>query len=206
MGMLPNILTSLRLLLVPVFLWLATRGTTAAAAGALAVFVIAGITDSLDGYYARKHGSVSDLGRFLDPLADKLLVLSAFYWGATGLGAGRIWFNIWLVHLITLREVGITVLRMIHRRQGRQIVTAWAGKWKTVSQMTVLITVLVLETAARVLAGTGTPADWLRSGAVSVAVGVLFGLAVLLTVLSGVRYLTADARTEPLTGTGGTGA
>jgi CDP-diacylglycerol--glycerol-3-phosphate 3-phosphatidyltransferase len=206
MGMLPNILTSLRLVLVPVFLWLATRGTTAAAAGALAVFVIAVITDTLDGYYARKHGSMSDLGRFLDPLADKLLVLSAFYWGAVGLGAERVWFNIWLVHLIALREVGITVLRMVHRRQGRQIVTAWAGKWKTVAQMTVLITVLVLETAARVLAAAGRPDDWLRSTPVSVAVGVLFGLAVLLTVLSGVRYLTADARTEPLTGTGGTGA
>jgi CDP-diacylglycerol--glycerol-3-phosphate 3-phosphatidyltransferase len=206
MQMLPNILTSLRLVLVPVFLWLATRGTTAGAAGALAVFVIAAVTDSLDGYFARKHGSMSDLGRFLDPLADKLLVLSAFYWGAIGLGAGRIWFNIWLVHLITLREVGITVLRMVHRRQGRQIVTAWAGKWKTVAQMTVLITVLVLETAARVMAASGRPDGWLRSTPVSVAVGVLFGLAVLLTVLSGVRYLTADARTEPLTGTGGTGA
>ena len=198
MPRLPNILTSLRLVLVPVFLWLATRGTTAGAAGALLVFVVAGVTDSLDGYYARKHGSTSDLGRFLDPLADKLLVLSAFYWGATGLGAGRVWFNIWLVHLIALREVGITLVRMRHRRQGRQMVTAWAGKWKTASQMTVVITVLVLETAARIAAGWGRPDDWLRTGPVGVGVEILFGIAVLLTVLSGVRYLTVDARTEPL--------
>lgn len=198
MRMLPNILTGLRLVLVPVFLWLATRGTTTGAVGALVVFIVASITDSLDGYYARKHGTVTDLGRFLDPLADKLLVLGAFYWAALGTGAYRTWFWIWLVHLITLREVGITALRMVHRRQGRQIVTAWAGKWKTVAQITVLITVLVFEAAARVLAGQGISPDWLEALPTVVWVDLLFGLAVVLTLYSGLRYLTR-ARIEPLT-------
>ena len=162
------------------------------------MFIAASITDSLDGYYARKHGTVTDLGRFLDPLADKLLVLGAFYWAALGSGAYRTWFWIWLVHLITLREVGITALRMVHRRQGRQIMTAWAGKWKTAAQITVLITVLVLEAAARVLVGQGVDPAWLTSWPVVLWVDVLFGIAVVLTVYSGLRYLTG-ARVEPLT-------
>jgi len=197
MRMLPNILTGLRLVLVPVFLWLATRGTTAGAVGALVTFIVASITDSLDGYYARKHGTVTDLGRFLDPLADKLLVLGAFYWAALGIGAYRAWFWIWLVHLITLREVGITALRMVHRRQGRQIVTAWTGKWKTAAQITVLITVLVFEAAARLLAGRGISPDWLGALPTVVWVDLLFGIAVVLTIYSGLRYLTS-ARIEPL--------
>ena len=75
MTYLPNILTSARVLLVPLFLWLVTRNTLAGAVLGLLVFIIASVTDSLDGYYARKHGTQTDLGRFLDPLADKLLVL-----------------------------------------------------------------------------------------------------------------------------------
>lgn len=196
----PNSLTFLRLALVPVFIWQTTRGTAVGAVIALVAFGAAGITDSLDGYYARKHGTHSDLGRFLDPLADKLLILSAFYWGAIGAGASRSWFLIWLVHVIALREVGITALRIAHRRRGRQIVTAWAGKWKTGLQVAVLVTVLTLEAAGRLSGNGGLPAAWLGSGIILLLVQVLFGAAVLLTVVSGVRYLTVDARTVPLSG------
>ena len=195
---LPNLLTALRIVLVPVFLWQALQGTTSGAVIALVAFVAASITDSLDGYYARKHGTDTDLGRFLDPLADKLLVLSAFYWGASGAGASRAWFSIWLVHLITIREVLITVMRMVYRRKGRQVVTAWAGKWKTVTQLTTLITVLVFEAAARIMADTGLPSAWIGSEAVYVLIQVLFLSAVLLTLYSGLRYITADHRTVPL--------
>jgi CDP-diacylglycerol--glycerol-3-phosphate 3-phosphatidyltransferase len=188
-----------------VFLWLVTRGTTSGSVLALVTFIVASVTDSLDGYYARKHGSYSDLGRFLDPLADKLLVLGAFYWGALDGSLSSPWFNIWLVHLITLREVAITVMRGVYRRRGTQIVTAWAGKWKTVAQITTLITVLTIEAGARVITAAGGSAAWLQSTPVWIVVQVLFGIAVLLTVVSGVRYFTVNRRVEPLAGRSGPG-
>jgi CDP-diacylglycerol--glycerol-3-phosphate 3-phosphatidyltransferase len=200
MTYLPNILTSVRMLLVPLFLWLVTRNTLAGAVLGLVTFVLASVTDSLDGYYARKHGTQSDLGRFLDPLADKLLVLGAFYWCSVGNGISEVWFNIWLVHLIALREILITVLRMTHRRQGRQIVTTWTGKWKTVAQLTVLITVLTFEAGSRVMETLGWSGDWIHSAAIGYLIHVLFGLAVILTVVSGFRYFTSDHQTTPLSG------
>lgn len=198
MTALPNILTMFRLALIPVFVWMATRGTLTGSVLALAAFVTASITDSLDGYYARKYGTTTDLGIFLDPLADKLLVLSAFYWCALGVGALQIWFNIWLVHLIAVREIVITVLRMAHRRTGRQVVTTWAGKWKAGMQMGALCTVLALEAASRVADALGGPGHWIYSAPVWYLVQTLFAIAVALTVVSGIRYFTVDRRTMPL--------
>jgi len=191
MWTIPNVLTMIRLLLVPVFLWFVTRGTMAGSVLALVAFVTASITDSLDGYFARKHGTHTDLGRFLDPLADKLLVLSAFYWGATGLGASRIWFPIWLVHLIALREVIITGMRTFQ---------AWAGKWKATFQMVTLCTLLTFEAGARVMAAIGGPSAWLASVPFWLIIQLLFAATFILTILSGVRYFTVNARTMPLTG------
>lgn len=200
MTYLPNILTSLRLALVPLFLWFVTRDTLTGSLLALVTFTAASITDTLDGYYARKHGTHTDLGRFLDPLADKLLVLGAFYWGALGRGASEPWFNIWLVHLIALREIAVTTLRTVHRRRGHQIITTWAGKWKAATQMIVLSTVLTFEAGSRVMAAAGWSGAWIHSAIVGIVVQVLFAAAVILTVLSGIRYFTADRSTMPLSG------
>jgi CDP-diacylglycerol--glycerol-3-phosphate 3-phosphatidyltransferase len=195
---LPNMLTSLRLTLVPIFVWMATRGTLTGSVLALAAFVMASITDSLDGYYARKHGTTTDLGIFLDPLADKLLVLSAFYLCALGIGASQSWFNIWLVHLIAVREIVITALRVAHRRKGRQVITAWAGKWKAGMQIGVLCTVLTIEAAARVADALGGPGYWIYSAPAWYLIQTLFAIAVVLTVVSGIRYFTVNHRTMPL--------
>ncbi len=201
----PNIITSARLVMVPVFLWFVTRGTTAGAVLGLAVFAVAGISDTLDGWIARRCGSDSDLGRFLDPLADKLLVLSAFYWAALGIGAARVWFSIWLVHLIALREITITVLRTVRRRRGEQVITAAAGKAKTTWQIITVATVLTFEAAARVTAAIGWSGTWLDSGAAWWLVQALFAVALVLTVISGVRYFTVNAATMPLTDRSGRG-
>lgn len=201
----PNILTIFRLILVPVFLWLVTRGTLAGSVLALATFAIAGITDSLDGYIARKYGSDTDLGRFLDPLADKLLVLSAFYWAALGPTFSHLWFNIWLVHVIALREIIITTLRTIRRLQGRQVVTALEGKTKATFQMIVLSLVLTLEAGARVMTALEMPSVWIDSLTVWILVQSLFAIAVILTVVSGIRYFTVNVDTDPLTGSGESG-
>jgi len=201
MWTIPNVLTSIRLLLIPVFLWFVTRGTLAGSVLALASFATASITDTLDGYFARKHGSDTDLGRFLDPFADKLLVLSAFYWGAFGVGASQSWYNIWLVHAIAVREIVITVLRTVHRMRGRQVVTAWAGKWKATVQMVTLSALLTFEAAARVMAALGSPSGWLQSVPIWLIVQVLFGIVFIITMLSGVRYFTVNVRTMPLSPT-----
>jgi len=198
----PNALTGFRLLLVPVFLWLITRGTTAGAVLGLAVFAVAGITDSLDGYIARKYGSDSDLGRFLDPLADKILVLTAFYWAAIGQGASQSWFSIWLVHIIALRELTITTLRTVRRVQGRQVITAIEGKAKATFQIVTLALVLLLEAGARVLHEFGVAPDWIFSSPVQVVIQVLFTVVLILTVLSGIRYFTVNVTTAPLSDSG----
>ena len=199
MWTIPNVLTCLRLLLVPVFLWFATRGTLAGSVLALVAFIAASISDSLDGYFARKHNSHTDLGRFLDPLADKLLVLSAFYWGALGTGASMAWFNIWLIHLIAFREITITGLRTFQHSRGRQVVTAGTGKLKTTFQITTLITLLTFEAGARVMEALGGPSSWLMSIPVWLIIQVLFAAAFIITILSGYRYFTVNSMTMALT-------
>lgn len=194
----PNALTLLRVVLVPVFLWFVTRDTLAGSVLALLTFTVAGITDTLDGYIARKYGSITDIGRFLDPLADKLLVLSVFYWAAIGVGASHAWFNIWLVHLIAVREIVITTLRTVRRRQGTQIMTASEGRLKTVMQIVTVATVLTFEAASRVMASFDLPSLWINSGAVWLLVQLLFAIALALTVLSGIRYFTVHSGTVPL--------
>lgn len=201
MWTIPNVLTTIRLLLVPVFLWFVTHGTMTGSVLALVAFVTASITDSLDGYFARKHDTHTDLGRFLDPLADKLLVLSAFYWGAIGVGASRIWFPIWFVHLIALREIIITGLRTYQRMHNRQVITAWAGKWKATFQMVTLCTLLTFEAGARVMDALGGPSAWLASIPVWLIIQLLFAATFVLTILSGIRYFTLNAKTMQLTST-----
>jgi len=198
----PNMLTFLRLLLVPVFLWFATRGTTGGAVTAGITFLVAGLTDTLDGWIARRYGSDSDLGRFLDPLADKLLVLSALYWAALGTGAARSWFSIWFVHLIALREIAITGLRTVRRLRGRQVITASEGKLKTTLQIITIALVLVFEAAARVMDSVGWSGRWIDSAPVWWLVQAFFAAAVIMTVISGVRYFTVNAATMPVSASG----
>ena len=197
----PNALSGFRLLLVPVFFWLMTRGTTVGAVLGLTTFAVAGITDTLDGYIARKYGSDSDLGRFLDPLADKILVLTAFYGAAIGSGTSLVWFNIWFVHIIALREIVITTLRMVRRTQGRQVVTANEGKAKATLQMVTLSTMLIFEAGSRLFAEFGIPPDWIHSGTVWIVIQTLFAATLVLTVISGVRYFTVNMATAPLSDT-----
>lgn len=126
----PNILTIGRILLIPVFLWLVfARGSIASA---LLVFVAAALTDWLDGWLARKWQVISDFGKIADPLADKLLVLSALA-ALTWLPPYRLWLPIFIV--IALRELVITILREIYKKRGIIVPADRLGKWKTFLQM-----------------------------------------------------------------------
>ncbi|MBU5434667.1 CDP-diacylglycerol--glycerol-3-phosphate 3-phosphatidyltransferase [Pseudoflavonifractor sp. MSJ-37] len=127
---LPNKLTMLRILMIPVFLVVLYLGIPGGTYIALAVFVLASVTDFADGYLARSRGLVTDFGKFMDPLADKMLVMAAMLWFVE---AGRM--PAWAVLIVVVREFAVSGLRLIAVDNGRVIAAAWSGKVKTASTM-----------------------------------------------------------------------
>lgn len=127
---LPNLLTFGRVLIIPLVLYLLGRGTPRDCFSAACVYSLACITDALDGWLARRQGLVSVLGKFLDPLADKLLVAATLVWLVP---MGRI--APWAVALLISRELSITALRSIASSEGLVISASEGGKAKTALQM-----------------------------------------------------------------------
>lgn len=168
---LPNGLTFLRVLLVPVILLLLVVDGDAARWWAFAVFVFAAVTDSIDGWVARRYNGVTRWGQLADPIADKLLVLGSL--GALALVGELPW---WAVVVILTREVAVTVLRirLVQRRRLVLPASAW-GKVKTVSQV-VAVSVILAPGVSGLLAD-----------------GLLY-VAVVLTVWSGVDYAFVAGR------------
>ena len=123
---LPNVLTSLRILFIPVFAWLVLAGHQWWAFG---LFVALMITDKLDGDIARARGLVTNFGKIADPIADKALMATAFI--SLNLLGVLPW---WITFLILFREFGITIWRMVLLRQGKVVPASKGGKLKTVLQ------------------------------------------------------------------------
>lgn len=125
-------ITLLRVLMIPVFMvfMYLSGGSGLWMFAALAVFILASVTDFIDGYIARHYNQVSDFGKFLDPLADKLLVISAMClfceWG--------VW-PAWALMIVLTREFAVTGLRLIAVGKGNVIAAGWSGKVKTASTM-----------------------------------------------------------------------
>ena len=144
---LPNKLTMLRVILVPVFMVFAALsryGTQDFNAGLMLaagiVFAVASFTDFLDGYLARKNNLVTDFGKFMDPLADKMLVMAAMcYFVEYGQMPG------WCLAIVLLREFAVSGMRLVAVEQGRVIAAAWSGKVKTASTMVCLCLMLVFQ-------------------------------------------------------------
>ncbi len=128
---LPNILTIFRVIAVPLFIWLLLSPVQMHRYIALAVFIMASVTDFFDGYLARKWNQETELGKFLDPLADKALVIGAFL---TFLFLSP-QVQIWMVLTIAARDFLITWLRSLAIRQGGSLRTSRLGKVKTAFQM-----------------------------------------------------------------------
>lgn len=127
---LPNRLSLLRVMLIPVCLVFLYAGTPLFDALALAVFLIASFTDFLDGHIARSRNLVTDFGKFMDPVADKLLVLSLLIL-LTAQGK----MPAWMVIIVLARELAVDGLRMVASLKGQVIAAGKLGKIKTVSQM-----------------------------------------------------------------------
>ena len=136
---LPNKLTMLRILLIPVFMLVLYWGFPGATWAALAVFVIASLTDLLDGKIARKYNLVTDFGKFADPLADKCLVTAAMLWFVE---IGQM--PAWALLIVIVREFAVSGLRMIASDKGRVIAAGWSGKVKTASTMAAIVIMLLM--------------------------------------------------------------
>lgn len=135
---LPNLLTMGRIVMIPVCLFFLDRDTPKDGFWAVCVFTAAAITDVLDGYLARKMGVVSVLGKFLDPLADKLIVMASLVWMVP---MGRI--PAWIVVVLLAREISVTGLRSVAASEGVIISAGQEGKTKTALQMIGIIALLV---------------------------------------------------------------
>ena len=131
---LPNKLTMLRIILIPVFMGVLYWGFPGADYIALAIFIIASLTDLLDGKIARKYNLVTDFGKFADPLADKMLVTAAMLWFVE---IGQM--PAWALLIVVLREFAVSGLRMIASDTGRVIAAGWSGKVKTASTMVCIV-------------------------------------------------------------------
>jgi len=134
-------LTLLRMILIPFFLVFTIKDNVFTRSAALIFFVAASLTDLYDGRIARKRNQVTTLGTFLDPLADKLLISTAF---VSFVQVGEIYVPAWMVVLIIGREFLITGLRTLAMSKGRILSAQPAGKFKTTSQITAIITILVI--------------------------------------------------------------
>jgi CDP-diacylglycerol---glycerol-3-phosphate 3-phosphatidyltransferase len=170
----PNGLTVLRLLLVPVFAWLLLReggDDSTSRVWAAVVFVVASATDLVDGELARRQGQVTNFGKIADPIADKALTGTALV-GLSYLGELPWWVTV----VILVREVGVTLLRFWVIRHG-VIPASRGGKAKTVAQMVAILMYLLP------LTGWLVPAS-----------EVVMGVAVLLTIGTGIDYVARALR------------
>ena len=160
-----NKITVARIALIPIFLVLAYTGHTV---WALAVYILACLSDTLDGYIARNYQQVTDFGKFMDPLADKILVLAAMiYLVEKGQMPG------WAVAIVLFREFAVSGLRLIAVEQGRVIAAAWSGKIKT--------TVTMIGLGAMLVFGDKPVVAW-----------IVTGLIILTTVYSGIEYFVKN--------------
>mgnify|MGYP000552711630 FL=1 len=145
---LANKITLARIALIPFFVIFATIGGVTCDVIALVLFCVCSFTDFLDGYVARKYHQVTDFGKFVDPLADKLLICAAMViFIDRGLMAG------WMVFIILAREFIITSLRTIAAMKGTAMAAAWSGKVKTCVQIAgvILIFLCTIATGAQSL-------------------------------------------------------
>lgn len=167
----PNHLSWFRIALTPVFLLLVLLPDRAGFTAALIVFIIASVTDFFDGYIARKYNKITNMGKFLDPLADKVLVFA-------GILAMIYYIHdiavIFMVFIIIVREIAVTGLRAVAAARGVVMPADKLGKYKTTAQILAIIAFLILPNTTVVI--------------------ILLGVSALLTVISGAEYFIRSGK------------
>ena len=171
-----NIITILRILLVPVFVFFAAIYPGAyQELIAAAIFLVISLTDFLDGYIARKYNQITDFGKFLDPLADKILVISAF---VIFVSQGKLSPIITIV--VIAREFLVTSIRLVAAGKGNVIAASMSGKLKTVSQIVCVMAILLESLLCKVIV---------------LPYGLIFSWIMLVfTVYSGLEYLILNRK------------
>ena len=185
---LPNILTSTRILLTPVFLYYLFSDFSHGKLFALCVFAIASITDAYDGKIARKYNLETKIGVFLDPLADKFLVLSAFY-GFMYLPVLDTTIKLWMIILISFRDILVTLLRTILQYKGITMITSKLGKLKTALQFItihLILIFLILKSYSIVI----PPDLWYNK-----SLYFLMVITTIITFYTGVHYVYHNYKT-----------
>ena len=162
-----NKLTILRVIMIPAFLLVLYLNIPYANYWALVIFALASITDTLDGYIARHYNQVTDFGKFMDPLADKCLVIAAMLWFVeVGL------MPAWALLVVIVREFGVSGLRMVAADKGRVIAAGWSGKVKTACTM---VCILLMQLPIPDIVNT-----------------ICVAIIVLTTIYSGVEYFAKN--------------
>lgn len=170
----PNMLTTLRMLMVPIFFIFMIKEGRSFALVSLIIFCLASLTDYFDGMLARRWNIISDFGKVMDPLADKLLVLTAL--------GGLTWqkpfsLNMAIFFIILAREIAVTILREVYQKRGTVIPADKLGKLKTVMQMAgIIIALAALAFFANVPFG------------LIYGVEIWFWIVALITLISGLNY------------------
>jgi len=167
---LPNVLTVLRILAVPVLVVALLDQSSHGDALAAIVFALAAITDGLDGYIARRRRQITNFGKLMDPIADKLLIIAALI---SLVSLGRL--AAWVAMVIIAREFAVTALRAVAAERGAIIAASWLGKAKTALQILAVFALIIWHPAP-------------------LAVDVLVYLMVAVTVASGLDYLLGVRR------------
>jgi CDP-diacylglycerol--glycerol-3-phosphate 3-phosphatidyltransferase len=182
---LPNQLTVARLILTIVFVGVLSSSIPYAATIGAVLFIIAAFTDMLDGILARKLGLITDFGKLMDPLADKVLMCSTFI-----LLVELDQLRAWVVAVILTREFLVTGLRLLASSKGQVLAADSLGKWKTILQMVTAIYLLVFLAAREGgLFGLLSPLYETRLLGPALMQPILVGLTLFFTVVSGLSYL-----------------
>ena len=177
---LPNCLTVLRIFLTFFFMAALFASGLASKLSAAFIFLLASLTDLFDGYYARKYNLITDFGKLMDPIADKFLILAAFF------GFARLeiiaW---WMFSLIAGREILITALRLLAMRRGKVLAAEMAGKVKTILQMVTILVILFFVGARESFIQGNTHQETVWLNMITLLMFVIVGL----TVYSGISFL-----------------
>ena len=181
---LPNRLTLARIAALPVFLILLLWQFPFHYFAALVIFVAASLTDLFDGRIARSRGLITDFGKFLDPIADKMLTTAALLgFISLGIGFGTVWITV----IVLIREFSVSSIRMIAAASGKVVAADKWGKIKTVMQMVGIIMALTFEEFISLF-----PSLLLVGTILRIAYNIVLWFSAVLTVVSGINYLVKN--------------
>lgn len=179
---LPNILTVLRIILTVLFIYFFCQDGLGPKILALIVFTFASLTDYFDGYFARKYDLITPFGKLMDPIADKFMILSAFFifmqWQLIA---------VWMFIMIFAREVIVTGLRLVAAQRGNTLAAEGAGKLKTVLQI-VAVYLIMIFTVLTQLSNDTQSYQWLIRQAFT-GINIFMCVVVVITLWSGISFI-----------------